>query len=1090
MTLKDGAALSDRYGFLAGGGDVAALIAAFDWASTPLGPIARWPAAVRSSVGLILRSPVPIVSLWGEEGVMIYNDAYSVFAGGRHPRLLGSNVREGWPEVADFNDNIMKVGLAGGTLAYRDQELTLFRNGAAEQVWMDLDYSPVPDDDGSPIGVIAIVVETTAKVMAERRNDHQRQGLARIFEQAPSFMCVMEGPRHRIVAANPGYLRLVGRLEVVGQTMAEALPEAVDQGYLALLDRVYSTGQAYSAFGSKFVVQAAPGAPAHERYVDFVYQPLTDAEGAVTGVFLQGVDVTERTAAKELFQAAEKGAGIGAFEWFPEQGELSVSEEYRRIWGLPADARVTNEMLIDLVLPEDRSETGLARFRAAERNPLEHSEYRIRRTDTGEVRWLARRGERIEREPGAPPRYVGVIFDITERKEIEEALREAELRLRLALNAASIGVWEYDVTADVLTWDARVREVAEVDADIFVTWAEHFQPAVHPDDREAVNQAFTTLLEARDGDQLSLNLRIVGRRTGRVTWASLEGRRVATPAGGLRVIGTARDITPERDAMEALRQLNHTLEERVSEAIAERQVWADMFEGADDPVAAVDTDLRYIAMNRAYRDACERLFGVKPSIGDALADSLAHMPAARDASIRLWSRALGGETVEVSESGEADPEAPYYDLKFRPLSSRQGARIGAFQYARDVTQRVRGKRRLDEAENALRQAQKMEAVGQLTGGIAHDFNNMLAVVMGSLDLLGRRISDDDPRARRYVEAAKDGSRRAAALTQRLLAFSRQQPLQPEPIDANRLVAGMSELIGHSLGASIRLETVLAAGLWRTHADPNQLESAILNLAVNARDAMPDGGKLTIETQNAHFDDRYAAAHPEVSAGQYVLIAVTDTGAGMPAEVIAKAFDPFFTTKAVGKGTGLGLSQVYGFVKQSGGQVNIYSEPDQGTTLKIYLPRFFGAAPVSAETIADYSLSATDQDELILVVEDEAAVRRLSVDALAELGYRILEADGAAAALRLLDAHPAIDLLFTDVVMPDMNGKQLADEARKRRPDLKVLFTTGYTRNAVVHNGTLDRGVDLIGKPFTIEALASKVRAVLDAAPHLLADSGD
>jgi PAS domain S-box-containing protein len=391
---------------------------------------------------------------------------------------------------------------------------------------------------------------------------------------------------------------------------------------------------------------------------------------------------------------------------------------------------------------------------------------------------------------------------------------------------------------------------------------------------------------------------------------------------------------------------------------------------------------------------------------------------------------------------------------------------------RDITDRR-------QLSDQLRQAQKMEAVGQLTGGIAHDFNNMLGVVIGSLDLLGRRLGTADVRAHRYIGAATEGARRAAILTQRLLAFSRQQSLRPEPIDANKLVAGMSDLLQRSLGAGIRLETVLAGGLWRTYADPNGLENVILNLAVNARDAMPEGGRLTIETGNAHLDDRYAAAHFGVSPGQYVLIAVTDSGTGMPAEIVAKAFDPFFTTKEVGKGTGLGLSQVYGFVKQSRGHVKIYSEPGQGTTIKIYLPRLVGGAQETTEEDAVAEVLLGDTQEIVLVVEDEPAMRQFSVDALVELGYRVLEADGAASALRLLDAHPNIALLFTDVVMPEVNGRKLAEEARRRRPGLKVLFTTGYTRNAVVHNGVLDPGVELIGKPFTLDELAAKVRAVID-----------
>ena len=387
---------------------------------------------------------------------------------------------------------------------------------------------------------------------------------------------------------------------------------------------------------------------------------------------------------------------------------------------------------------------------------------------------------------------------------------------------------------------------------------------------------------------------------------------------------------------------------------------------------------------------------------------------------------------------------------------------------------------LEQAQEALRQSQKMEAVGQLTGGIAHDFNNMLAVVIGSLDLAGRRLGDGDPRTKRYLDAASDGARRAALLTQRLLAFSRQQPLKPEPIQINRLVGGMAELIRRALGGNVILETVLAAGAWRVHADPNQLENVILNLAVNARDAMPEGGRLTIETQNAHLDARYVAGNPGLAAGQYVLIAVTDSGMGMTEAVIAKAFDPFFTTKEVGKGTGLGLSQVYGFVKQSGGHVKIYSEPGQGTTVKIYLPRLIGSEAANVDEVSAEEIPLGESQEVVLVVEDEPAVRAFSVDALTELGYRVLEADGAAAALRLLDTHPEVILMFTDVVMPEVNGAKLAQEARRRRPDLKILFTTGYTRNAVVHNGVLDPGVELIGKPFSIEELAAKVRSVIDS----------
>jgi signal transduction histidine kinase len=391
-----------------------------------------------------------------------------------------------------------------------------------------------------------------------------------------------------------------------------------------------------------------------------------------------------------------------------------------------------------------------------------------------------------------------------------------------------------------------------------------------------------------------------------------------------------------------------------------------------------------------------------------------------------------------------------------------------------------------KAEEQLRQAQKMEAVGQLTGGVAHDFNNLLTIVIGGLEMIGRQIpnlgaSAAAQRVTRGKEIALVGAQRAAVLTDRLLAFSRQQALAPKIVDSNELVSTTCDFLRRTLGEAVSLETVLAAGLWRTNADPNQLENALLNLAVNARDAMPNGGKLTIETANCSLDESYVKSLSEpVEAGQYVMIAVADTGSGMDKETIARAFDPFFTTKEVGKGTGLGLSQVYGFVRQSAGHVKVYSEIGEGTTVKLYLPRYSGDEDVVDAANGPAVITGAIGTETILVVEDDETLRSYTVESLSELGYRVLAASNGAAALKLLDGGSDVDLLFTDVVMPGgMNGRQLADEAVRRRPGLRVLFTTGYTRNAIVHHGRLDAGVHMIGKPFSFADLSGKVRALLD-----------
>ncbi|HLJ05834.1 MAG TPA: ATP-binding protein [Acetobacteraceae bacterium] len=388
--------------------------------------------------------------------------------------------------------------------------------------------------------------------------------------------------------------------------------------------------------------------------------------------------------------------------------------------------------------------------------------------------------------------------------------------------------------------------------------------------------------------------------------------------------------------------------------------------------------------------------------------------------------------------------------------------------------------RRELAEEALRQSQKMEAIGRLTGGIAHDFNNHLTVISSNIELLQRRMPQGSEALARLADAAMSGVQRAATLTHRLLAFARQQPLDPEPLDLGRLVTGMSDLLRRTLGEDIAIETVLAGGLWQARVDANQLENVLLNLAVNARDAMPDGGKLTIETANAHLDDAYAASHTEVAAGQYVMLAVTDTGMGMAPEVIEKAFEPFFTTKPLGQGTGLGLSMVYGFIKQSGGHVAIYSEPGQGSTVKVYVPRFVRPNTKPAAGTDAGRSRPRGSGETILVVEDDEDVRRASVEALREMGYEVLEAGDAMDGVRLIVDRGDIDLLFTDVGLPGgVNGRALADAARSAQPGLRVLFTTGYTRNAILHNGVLDQDVHFIAKPFNLTALAAKVREVLD-----------
>jgi PAS domain S-box-containing protein len=467
-----------------------------------------------------------------------------------------------------------------------------------------------------------------------------------------------------------------------------------------------------------------------------------------------------------------------------------------------------------------------------------------------------------------------------------------------------------------------------------------------------------------------------------------------------------------------------------------------------------------------------------------------------DRQANLPSRALAIAAKEGRFEAEAwrvrkDGSRFWAAVLIDAVRDSEGNLIGFAKVTRDITEWRTTQEKLRHTQQQLAQSQKMEAVGQLTGGIAHDFNNLLTIIIGNLDTIQRRLAQAGAEAvnlaatlKRPIEMAQQGGHRAAQLTQRLLAFSRKQALEPTRVDCNRLISDMSELLRRTLGETINVEIILAGGLWPTFADVGQLESALLNLAVNARDAMGGGGKMTIETANAYLDSKYTSQFADVTPGQYVLLSVADTGAGIPSDVLDRVFEPFFTTKDRDKGSGLGLAMVHGFVKQSGGHVRIYSELGHGTAVKLYLPRHVPveqvpSAPAPTVASADAPLRSRS-GELILLVEDNDGVREYATSVLEDLGYRVLDARDAVSALSLLETSiDSVDLLFTDVVLPGgVSGRALADAALKRRPALPVLFTTGYTENAIVHHGRLDPNVHLLTKPYTQKDLARKVHELL------------
>lgn len=946
---------------------------AHDWASTSLGPAADWPEALKAPLRMMLTSRFEMWLGWGEDLKFFYNDAYAPTLGVKHPRALGQPMREVWKEVYDaVADRIAAVMEGRGTW---DKALMLIleRSGYPEETYHTFSYSPLMTETGSVGGLMCVVTEETERVMGERRlallhtltaalvpcttrkavagsviqaldgahdfpfsqlhfldSEGHAEGaspwpfrelirgkselrvslgglldqpprgpwdipprealivpvtkagqdapaaalvlglnpyrpddalipafadlvasqiagalstvdgrmaeaaemerLQQLFAQSPSFIAVLRGPEHRFELTNPGYLQLIGHRDVIGKTVAEALPEIAGQGFLELLAQVYETGEPFIGHCVPAVLERTPGAAHEPRFLDFVYQPIRGPDGVVTGVFVEGIDVTSTHDALQALRASET-----QFRTFAEAMP-------NHVWTAPPN---------------------------------------------GQLDWF---NSQVYRYSGAQP--------------------------------------------------------GDLDGDGWTVM-------VHPDDLPLAAERWVAALGSGSQYETEFRLR---RADGIYRWHIARAAPIRSEDGSiLRWIGANTDIEDQKSTAEAFAYLNATLETQVEERTAELML----------------------------------------------------------------------------------------------------------------------------AEEALRQSQKMEAVGQLTGGIAHDFNNLLAGITGSLELLQLRLNQGrlDATAR-YIDAAQGSARRAAALTQRLLAFSRRQTLDPRAINMNRLIGEMEELIRRTVGPSIDIEVVGAGGLWSTLVDPNQLENALLNLCINARDAMPDGGRITIETANKWLDDR-AARDRELPPGQYVSLCVTDTGTGMPPEVVARAFDPFFTTKPLGAGTGLGLSMIYGFVRQSGGQVRIYSELNQGTTMCLYLPRHAGDVEDDIDQRSSNG-SFDGHGETVLVVDDEDVVRMLICDVLQEAGYRVIEAADGTGGMKVLQSDARLDLLVTDVGLPGgMNGRQLADAGRVLRPDLKVLFITGYAENAAIGHGHLETGMQVITKPFAVEVLGEKVRQMID-----------
>ncbi|MCK8779703.1 type II toxin-antitoxin system ParD family antitoxin [Rhizobium sp. NTR19] len=824
-----------------GGGQCGQLIRELDWSKTPLGAVDTWSVELRTTVANIVNSPVAKVLMWGKSHVMVYNDRYAEIAGAKHPAAMGARVSETWPEIWDWNREMLEAGFNGELKSFHDQPMTLERDGIATQFIFDLFYTPVYQADGTIGGVMCTVVDNSSRVAMEKRVAASEAELRRVTDAVPMLISYVDR-QHVYRFANAAYedwfgLKLddvVGRkvVEVIGEVSYESRRHDIDRGL---------AGEVVSAEADLVLGGGEP------RRFELRYIPHIEADGSVPGVHILGIDIEDRA-----LREAELAISNSRFR-------TAMSAMHGVLWTNTADGQMVGE----------------------------------------QPGWAALTGQSYEEYQG-------------------------------------------------------------------FGWAD----AVHPDD---VESSVTTWKQAVASQSMYVHEHRVRRHDG--TWRQFAIRALPIIGSSGKIVewvGVHTDITHQRAAEEALREQ-----------------------------------------------------------AEALTRQVQHRERAEDQLRQL------NETLEARVIAEIDERR--------------------------------------QAEAKLAQAQKLETVGKLTGGVAHDFNNLLQVVSGNLQLLAKDVAGN-PRAEAKVANAMAGVARGSRLASQLLAFGRRQALEPKVVNISRFIRDMDDMIRRAIGEAVEVETIFGGGLWNTFIDPNQIENALLNLAINARDAMEGRGKLTIELANAHLDDEYARLHDEVTPGQYVMLAVSDTGCGMSPEIIDKVFEPFFSTKAEGRGSGLGLSMVYGFVKQSGGHVKIYSEVGHGTTIRLYLPRAMEAEDVEVVVDNGPIIGGT---ETVLVVEDDAEVRETVIAMLTDLGYRVLKAVDAASALTVIDSGIPIDILFTDVVMPGtLKSPELARKAKERLPDLAVLFTSGYTENSIVHGGRLDAGVELLSKPYTREALARKFRHVL------------
>jgi PAS domain S-box-containing protein len=1007
---------------------MAADILAHDWAHSAFGPMEAWPRWLTAALAMVLRCPAPMALLCGADGALLYNDGYRRIVGARHPAALGAGVRDAWPEAAAFNGNVVEQVLGGASLSYRDQRFLLEQDGAPVERWFDLDYSPLFDDDGVPCAVLALVTEQTALKQANTPLARDRQILDSVIDHA----IIAFDLAGRITRWNAGAVQVFGWNEdaMLGTDGAAMLVEADrDADVLGAQLRAALAGQGASTERWQLRASGARFWAASEVTL------LRGADGAPAGFVNVLRDRSEQHRAnaalresQQRLDHAQAAGRVGTFTVELATGTVFTTSGFNRIFGLPDEPYIDIASIEALVIPEDADQRSNAQSRADQSSQL-HVEYRIRRFDDGAQRWILRRADFERDSTGRVDRMVGVVQDITERKAAELAVAESAAQFQTLTQALPNLVWTANADGQLDWMNARACDYSGLAQGALLDGG--WMAIVQPEDVPEAARIWRTCVASGAFYETEYRIR---RADGQYRWHLVRAFPQRGPNGRIkRWIGTSTDID-ERKRLEThnKRALN--------------RIW-----GLSQELMLI---CDFGGMISAVNPSSMRLLGwtEEQMVGKLLSEYV-HPDDLASTAAEVAKLSEGVTTLAFENRYRAS------DGSYRLLDWTAVPDNGMIHaVGRDVT-------RERAAEEALRQSQKLEAIGMLTGGVAHDFNNVLAVVRTSIDLL-RLVPLDVERRKRYMDAISDAVTRAAKLTGQLLAFARRQSLQPEVFDASRNVQMVSEMIGSLTGARIRMDFALADTACFVDADPSQFDTAIVNLAVNARDAMDGSGRLTITVRDVPGIPA-VRGQPAVR-GAFVAVAVADTGKGIAPEMLTQIFEPFFTTKGAGHGTGLGLSQVFGFAKQSGGEIVVESTVGVGTVFTLFLPR---ASEPGAPVEAKPRLRGLVRGEgrCILVVEDNADLGVIVRQSLEELGYTTVMTTSAEQALVELEGGAArFAAVFSDVVMNGMGGFALGQEVRRRYPGLPLVLSSGYS---YVLASEQKHGFTLLPKPYALEDLA-------------------